>query len=527
MSYDLGGFSVTASTSRVMLIIFAVYSVVIVGFGFYIKYQSKKGGKDGLASFLTGGGGLGAFAIAMIAATNSMAGGTMVAAPGLGYSVGFTAALVYYAGFLTAAYGLGSVGRKVAILRDRTGAVTFQQLLGLRFQSKKVVGALAITGAFGLTFFAVGQITSGAKVFAAVTGSNSYYLGILLTIVITVIYTVSGGIKSMAKVASIQGVIMLIATFSIIGVLIADNVEKYGSVQAAMEYLGTAFPGAIQADTGFTFWNAMGTALFAGVGLGAVPHALSVTMTYNNHKKLKQGVIISCCVFTLIQGIMCFTGPLTRAINPGLETADYTTIFNATNLLPSWMGGIIFCGIFAAIQSSLAGLARAGASILAKDFVVDCWKPNTPPKTQSTINTAFVLGISLVATLIALKPSTLTQYMINFALAALAAAWYFPVLVGMYWKKATAKGMFASTVGGFAAYVILYFISGVIPSTKEWWAAALGGVHAFLPAWLISLVLLVAVSYATQKERVKLGYFQVFFCEDYDEKYAKIDTLKD
>ena len=116
-----------------------------------------------------------------------------------------------------------------------------------------------------------------------------------------------------------------------------------------------------------------------------------------------------------------------------------------------------------------------------------------------------------MATLIALKPSTLTQYMINFALAALAAAWYFPVLVGMYWKKATAKGMFASTVGGFAAYVILYFISGVIPSTKEWWAA----------------VLLVAVSYATQKERVKLGYFQVFFCEDYDEKYAKIDTLKD
>ncbi len=138
-----------------------------------------------------------------------------------------------------------------------------------------------------------------------------------------------------------------------------------------------------------------------------------------------------------------------------------------------------------------------------------------------------MLGISLVATLIALKPSTLTQYMINFALAALAAAWYFPVLVGMYWKKATAKGMFASTVGGFVAYVILYFVSGVIPSTSAWWASALGGVHAFLPAWLISLVLLVAVSYATQRDRIKLGYFQVFFCEDYDEKYAKIDTLKD
>ena len=252
MSYDLGGFSISASTSRTMLVIFAVYTVVIVGFGFYIKYQSRKGSKDGLASFLTGGGGLGAFAIAMIAATNSMAGGTMVSAPGLGYAVGFTAALVYYAGFLTAAYGLGSVGRKVAILRDRTGAVTFQQLLGLRFQSKKVVAALALTGAFGLTFFATGQITAGAKVFAAATGSNAYSLAILLVIIITVIYTLSGGIKSMAKVASIQGVIMLLATFSIIGVLIATNVKEYGSVRATMEDLGNTFPGAIQAQTAFS-----------------------------------------------------------------------------------------------------------------------------------------------------------------------------------------------------------------------------------------------------------------------------------
>ena len=32
--------------------------------------------------------------------------------------------------------------------------------------------------------------------------------------------------------------------------------------------------------------------------------ALSVTMTYNNHKKLKQGVLISCCVFTVLSPIL-------------------------------------------------------------------------------------------------------------------------------------------------------------------------------------------------------------------------------
>lgn len=520
---DLGGFSITSSTSTIMLVIFAIYSVLIIGMGFYIKCAAKKGGSDNLASFLTGGGGLGAFAIAMIAATNSMAGGTMITAPGLGYAIGFTAALIYYGGFLTAAYGLGSVGRKVAIIRDRTGAVTFLQLMRLRFQSSKVVAALALTGAFGLVFFATGQITSGAKVFAAVTGSNAYYLGLVLTIVITVIYTISGGVKSMAKVAIVQGVVMLLATFSIIGVLGMKNAEAHGSFQAALQALGTAYPGALKANTGMSFWNALGTALFAGVGLGAMPHALSVTMTYNNHKKLKQGIMISCVIFTLVQGIMCFTGPLAYSINPNLVTRDYATIYTATNLLPSWVGGIIFCGIFAAIQSSIAGMCMAGASALAKDFIIDCFKPAANVKEQKKINDICVLGMSLVATIVALKPTDLTQYMINFAVGAIASAWYFPVLLGMYWKRCTAKGMFASTVGGFVSYIICYFISSVIPSTKAWWANSLGGINSFIPAVLISLILLVLISRATQNDKVKLGYFQVFFCEDYDEKYAKMN----
>ena len=522
MSYDLGGFSITAATSRTMIAIFVVYTIIIVGFGLYIKLQARKGNTDGLASFLTGGGGLGAFSIAMIAATNSMAGGTMVSAPGLGYAVGFTAALIYYAGFLTAAYGLGSVGRKVAILRDRTGAMTFQQLIGIRFQSKKVVAALSLTGAVGLVFFTTGQITAGAKVFAAVTGSNAYYLGILLVIVITVVYTLSGGVKSMAKVAVVQGVIMLLATFSIIGVLIATCTKQYGSVQATMEYLGTAFPGAITANTAFTFWNALGTALFAGVGLGVLPQALSVTRTYNNLHKLKLGIILSCVVFTLVQGIMCFTGPLAYAVNPNLTVRDYTTIFTATNLLPAWVGGIIFCGIFAAIQSSIAGMCMAGATVLAKDFIVDCCKPHATEKEQSRITTMVLLGIALVATLVALKPTDLSQYIINFALGAICSAWYFPVLCGLYWKKATKSGMFASTVGGFVSYIVFYFLSSVIPSTKAWWAATLGGVHAFVPAWIIALVLMVAVSAATQNDKTKLGAFQVFFCDDYSDEYTKV-----
>ena len=139
MAQDLGGFTIARSTSVTMLLIFSVYSIIIVGFGFYVKAQARKGGSDNLTSFLTGGGNIGAFSIAMIAATNAMSGGSMVAAPGLSYAVGFASPLIYYSGFLTSAYCLGAVGRKIAILRERTGAVSYLQLLRLRFQSKGVV----------------------------------------------------------------------------------------------------------------------------------------------------------------------------------------------------------------------------------------------------------------------------------------------------------------------------------------------------------------------------------------------------
>jgi len=518
---DLGGFSMTEGTRLTMIVIFALYSVLIVGLGAYVKITSKRMQSDSLSSFLTGGGGLGAFSIAMIAATNSMAGGTMVAAPGLTYAIGFSGGIIYYAGFLTAAFGIGSVGVKAAILKNRIGAVSFLDIFRLRFRSKAVVGALAVTSVAGMLFFACGQITAGAKMFAAITGSNQYYLGLFLVIVIAVIYTSTGGIKSMAKVAVIQGMIMLTATFSIMIMLLYKNAEQYGSIVKAVEFMGTTYPKMLKANTAFTFLSALGTIVFCGVGLGTIPYALPVALTYNSHRTLKRGVMISCVVFTICQGLMCATGPWAHNLNPNLVVRDYTTFYVATNLLPSWVGGIIFCGVFAAIQSSLAGLCLSAAAFFAKDFYVDCVKPDMSENAQKTVSTLTVIGFAAIATALALKPTDLTQYMINFAIGSMAAAWYWPVLMGLYWKKATRTGALWSCIGGFVAYMVLYFVSSVIPSTKAFWVANLGNVQPFLPAWAISFALMYFGSLATQNDRVPLGYFQVFFCDDYDEKYAK------
>ena len=134
-----------------------------------------------------------------------------------------------------------------------------------------------------------------------------------------------------------------------------------------MQSLAVTFPTILQAQSSGSFWNILGLSLFFGVGVGVMPHSLSVSMTYNDHKKLKLGILIATLTSLLSTGLMCMIGPLVRAINPNIAVADYTSMFVATNLLPSWVGGIIFSGVFAAVQSSIAGICISAGAILAKD----------------------------------------------------------------------------------------------------------------------------------------------------------------
>ena len=77
----------------------------------------------------------------------------------------------------------------------------------------------------------------------------------------------------------------------------------YGGVTQAMQSLAVTFPTILQAQSSGSFWNILGLSLFFGVGVGVMPHSLSVSMTYNDHKKLKLGIfnpLLISIVLTII-----------------------------------------------------------------------------------------------------------------------------------------------------------------------------------------------------------------------------------
>lgn len=81
----LGGFFISAGMQKTILVIFTVYSVAVLTLGMLVHLKSRKTSR--FSDFLTSGGKLNVMEVAMISAMGSMAGGTMIAEPGLTRSI--------------------------------------------------------------------------------------------------------------------------------------------------------------------------------------------------------------------------------------------------------------------------------------------------------------------------------------------------------------------------------------------------------------------------------------------------------
>ena len=89
-----------------------------------------------LKGYFLGNRGLGAWALALTATVQS--GGTFMGFPSLVYSHGWTVAL-WIAGYMVVPItGFGVVGKRLAQLSRRTGAMTVPDLFRERFQSPKL-----------------------------------------------------------------------------------------------------------------------------------------------------------------------------------------------------------------------------------------------------------------------------------------------------------------------------------------------------------------------------------------------------
>jgi sodium/pantothenate symporter len=157
-------------------------------------------------------------------------------------------------------------------------------------------------------------------------------------------------------------------------------------------------------------------------------------------------------------------------------------------VLPPFWAGIFIAGPLAAIMSTVDSLLLLAAAALVKDLYIRFVSPSAQEKTISRMSFGITALLGVAAFLLALNPPDLIVWINLFAFGGLEAAFLWPTVLGLYWKRANASGALLGMIGGVGAY---------------FWCSLTSfnplGMHQIVPVLLFSLLGFVTGSWFGKK----------------------------
>ncbi|MBR7025026.1 MAG: sodium/pantothenate symporter [Selenomonadaceae bacterium] len=443
-----------ALRSLILLLPLIFFMAVMVGISIFVRH--KQAGKNFVSSYFVGNRELGGLVLAMTTVATYSSVSSFVGGPGMAFQVGFgwiyMAVVQVTAIFLV----LGIYGKRVALLARKLNAVTVVDIIRARFQSD----FLAAVAAFVIVLFFCGTMTAqfvgGAKLFAAVTG-YSYEAGLILFGLTVVIYTSIGGFRAVALTDTCCAIMMMVG----IVLLLHYVLKAGGGFENIMTTLETNNPELFEP---FSFGNMPWTIYFTqwllvGICTIALPQSVVRGISYKNTQGLHQAMLIGTIVVGFMNIGINFTGILAHGVLTG-TAADYGGVDNVipttiVQAMPIELVGLAIIGPLAASISTISGLLIVASSAIIKDVYLHWAEKNNHTVTPTRIKFLSMTATAIIGAavfVIALTPPNLIWLINMFAFGGLETAFFWTLLLGLFWKRANKLGAMLSMTGGTIIY---------------------------------------------------------------------------
>ena len=478
-----------------VLIPILLYFLVVFAVGFYsMKFvneaRNSKNKENGfMDEYMTGNRGLGGFVLAMTLVTTYLSAGSFIGGPGTAYTQGLGWVFLSMAQMPTGYFTLAVLGKKFAIIARKINAVTITDFLRARYRSDVVV---IITSLSIVVFFIAAMAAQWVGASRLLQGSVGLDYNRALTVfgITVIVHTVIGGFRAVTISDTVQGIIMTIATITIfIGTIIAGGgVENIITNMASInEGMITPF-GVTEGNMTIlwvtSFWILVG---FAVVGIPSVSQrAMSYKDTKSLHQGIKYGTIIS---MILLLG-MHLVGAFAITLVSGIDSGDLVIPTLTTQLFPSVVAGILLAGPLASIMSTVDSQLLVASGTIVNDLYTNYINPKIKKDSKKigkvSILATSVIGIAIY--LVAFNPPDLIVWLNLYANAGIISTFLWPIVLGLYWKKANSYGAIASIISGITTYILF----------SEIWPRPFG-LHTIVLPLLISLVLFIIVSSITKR----------------------------
>lgn len=436
-----------------------IFMGVMVAIGFYVRRADAHGfGKDFVQHYFIGSHNLGGFVLAMTTVATYSSVSSFVGGPGMAWQIGFgwiyMAVVQVTAIFLV----LGIFGKRVALLSREFNAVTVVDIIRERFESD----FLASMAAFIIVLFFCGTMTAqfvgGAKLFATVTG-YSYEMGLLLFGLVVVLYTTVGGFRAVALTDTCCAVMMMIG----IVMLLYYVLDAGGGYMAIMDSISQNHPEMLEPLSGgnmplglyLTQW------ILVGICTIALPQSVVRGISYKDTKSLHRAMLIGTIVVGFMNIGINFTGILAHGVlTDSLASyggVDYIIPKTIVTAMPQELVGIAIIGPLAASISTISGLLIVASSAIIKDVYLHHQQKQGKMSSSNRLKFLSMLATAVIGCIvffIALTPPSLIWIINMFAFGGLETAFFWTLLLGLFWKKANKLGALLSMGGGTIAYCL-------------------------------------------------------------------------
>ena len=387
----------------------------------------------------------------------------------------------------------------------RSMVYTMPEFLERRYntQSRTILSVISLIS-YVLTKVAV-TVYAGGLVFQQVFGIEElwgidfFWIAAIGLVVITAIYTIFGGMKSVLYTSVLQTPILLLGSLIILVLgmkalgswdqmlQLCDVKPNYEGATGTMIHLMRS-----NSDPQYPWLGALiGSAVIGFWYWCTDQYIVQRVLSGKNEKESRRGTIFGAYLkllpvfLFLIPGMIAFAlhqkyagdGGFLPLLADGTPNADAAFPTLVAKILPAGVKGLVVCGILAALMSSLASLFNSSAML----FTIDFWKrlkPQTSEKSlvrigQTATVVIVVLGILWIPIMRSVG-NVLYNYLqdVQSVLAPGIAAAF---LLGICWKRASAKGgmwgLLSGIIIGLTRLGAKVYYSNATDAADNWFKA--------------------------------------------------------
>jgi len=347
----------------------------------------------------------------------------------------------------------------------RLDVLTLGDFLRQRFDRKTDV-AVSLCIAFSYLGWIAAQFVALGLVFEVLSnGAIDVRTGIVAGAAIVLVYTMAGGMWSVALTDFLQAV-MIIAGLGyvawVVGDLAGGPARVWESVASTdkLRLLPEADAKSILA------WVSAGLIVF----FGSVPQQ-DVLQRIKSARDERTAVVGSVAggivyffvalvpIFLVLSAALIDAPMVARLVEKDYQLILPTLIIDRT---PLAVQALFFGALVSAILSTAGGALLAPAVVIAENVVRPLAKPATDAAVLGIMR-ATVLLLAIAVTVMALTSKLSIYQLVNESGKVVLVSSFVPLTAGLFWKRATVLGAHASILAGLAVWIAMELVAADAP----------------------------------------------------------------